>query len=280
MCKYFIAFKFVDEYIYDKKILKEKIEKVIKDYIEASEGDYLNPSLSYNTLKEYWFLEDKKITDLLNKLIKEIDADKYSVKIFPKIILTLSYIENLNYETEKINEIIEKIKTKICKKKFKFDYLDLQAHLINNKKVLEIYNKHIKDIEIDVVERQEEKYLSDIDYIFENEDWGVNLYNFVSDSKNCNKTLIDKKFLSKFNIDKIIKLIDESDSKNLYYFKYTLDHIYSFSNLKDFYKQDKESVNNLISEIDKLDNSNYSVTKKEALIYLKDKLTQVKSLLE
>ena len=51
MCKYFIAFKFVDEYIYDKKILKEKIEKVIKDYIEASEGDYLNPSLSYNTLK-------------------------------------------------------------------------------------------------------------------------------------------------------------------------------------------------------------------------------------
>ena len=280
ICKYFVAFKFVDKYIYEKKILKEEIERVIKDYIEASEDDYLDLSLSYNTLKEYWLLEDENITDLLNELAKEIDDEKYHIKIFPKIILTLSYIENLHYETKKINEIIDKMKTKICEKKFKFDYFDLQAHFVNNKQVLEIYNKHISDIEIGIVERQEEKYLNDIDYIFEGEDWGVNLYNFVSDNMNNNKILNDKAFISKLNIDKLIKLIDKSNSKNLYYFKYTLDHIYGFSNLKDFYKQDKESVDNLISRIDKLDSSNYGVTKKEAMIYLKEKLIQVSKLLE
>ena len=172
------------------------------------------------------------------------------------------------------------MKTKICEKKFKFDYFDLQAHFVNNKQVLEIYNKHISDIEIVIVERQEEKYLNDIDYIFEGEDWGVNLYNFVSDNMNNNKILNDKAFISKLNIDKLIKLIDKSNSKNLYYFKYTLDHIYGFSNLKDFYKQDKESVDNLISRIDKLDSSNYGVTKKEAMIYLKEKLIQASKLLE
>lgn len=95
-----------------------------------------------------------------------------------------------------------------------------------------------------------------------------------------NKILNDKSFISKLNIDKIIELIDKINSKNLYYFKYTLDYIYSFSNLKDFYKQDKETVDNLISEIDKLDCSNYEVTKKEAIIYLKEKLIQVSNLLD
>lgn len=275
--KYFVAFKFVDKYIYEKKILKEEIEKVIKDYVEVSEKDYLDPSLSYNTLKEYWLLEDGEISDLLNELAKEIDDDKYYIRIFPKIILTLSYIENLNYETEKINSIIDKMRTKICKTKFKFNYLD--SHFITNENVLDIYNQHIKDIEVDIAEIQEEKYLSDIDNIFESKDWGVNLYNFVFDIKNKNKILNDKEFLSKFDINKMIKLIDESSSKNIYYFKYALDHIYSFSNLKDFYERDKESVNNLISRINKLDCSHYGVTKKEAMIYLKEKMIQIYKLL-
>ena len=279
ICKYFVAFKFVDKYIYEKKLSSKEIEKSINDYLEVSEEAYLDPSLSYNILKEYWFLEDKEISDLLNELAKEIDDNKYYIRIFPKIILTLSYIESLNYETEKINDIIDKMRTKICKTKFKFKYLDLNSHFITNKKVLDIYNQHIKDIEVDIAERQEEKYLSNIDNIFESKDWGVNLYNFVFDSKNKNKILNDKKFLSKFDINKIIKLIDESNSKNIYYFKYALDRIYSFSNLKDFYGQDKESVNNLISRINKLDCSHYGVTKKEAIIYLKEKFIQVSKLL-
>lgn len=280
LCKFFVAFKFVDDYIYDKKIAKEEIENILKDYIETCENDYLDPSLSYNTLKEYWFLEDSEITTLLKKLLKELNDNKYPKKSFPKIILTLSYIENLNYETKIIDRIICKIRSIVRKNKLEFNDFDLRAHFVNDENILKIYNKHIKTITECIIEVHDEKYQSDINYILQSKDWGLTLYNFVSDSKNNNKILNDKSFISKLNIDKIIELIDKSNSKNLYYFKYTLDHIYSFSNLKDFYKQDKESVDNLISGIDKLDSSNYGVTKKEAIIYLKEKLIQVSNLLD
>ena len=280
LCKFFVAFKFVDDYIYDKKIAKEEIENILKDYIETCENDYLDPSLSYNNLKEYWFLEDSEITTLLKKLLNELNDNKYPKKSFPKIILTLSYIENLNYETKIIDKIICKIRSIVRKNKFEFNDFDLRAHFVNDENILKIYNKHIKTITKCIIEVHDEKYKSDINYILQSKDWGLTLYNFVSDSKNNNKILNDKSFISKLNIDKIIELIDKSNSKNLYYFKYTLDHIYSFSNLKDFYKQDKESVDNLISGIDKLDSNNYGVTKKEAIIYLKEKLIQVSNLLD
>lgn len=278
LSKFFVAFRFIDDYIFCKEINKNQIENVLKDYIENNETETLDASLSYNKLKEYWLLEDKEIATMLKKLLKEIDMDKYQIRIFPKIILTLSYIENLNYETEIINKIIDKMKNKIIERKYKFSFFDLEAHFVNDEKIKKIYSNHIKSITKDIIKDEKEKYLSDIDYIFECSDWGNKLYTFVCDKNNYNKILNSKEFMSRFNMNKLASLINKSDSKNLYYFKYSLDRIYNFSNIKDYYEGDRDNIIKLNSLIGELETENYGVTKKEALNYIKEELTKISDL--
>ena len=82
--------------------------------------------------------------------------------------------------------------------------------------------------------------------------------------------------MAKLNIDKIINNINKSNSKNIYHFKYCIDRIYNFSNLREFYEKDIPNLEKLIIGLEELNTAKYGVTKKEAIEYLiktlKDKL--------
>ena len=269
---YFTAFDFVNDYISMGNIDKDRILKTIQYYNELKYED-LDENDPFNKLKVYWELEDNELRDCLNETLKNIQNNKYSYKLFPKIICTLSYIESINFEIDIIKLIIDKMV--IYVENNQIEYIDFHA-FVRDEKIAEIYNNNIKLLKEKIKEKSENKNKDNITQIFELKDWGIKLKEYTKEQDYLNR----KQFLSEFDISIIVDKIINSDSKNIYYFKYCIDDIYGFSNLKDFFINDIKSINELIEILDKIDKSNYGVTKKEAIEYLSKTLKEKKSILE
>lgn len=275
---YFLAFKFVDDYILDKKTDIKEIKNTVEEYIDSNENDFENYDNAFSELKYYWELDDDKLRELLNELKYELNKDLYPCSIFPKIVVTLSALQNLNFETKLIDEIITIMENKINKNLDRKCYINYDQ-IIRDDKILNIYNKNIERLKIANKTKNININNDSLKIILNDNNWGIELYDYIQKSENYNYFFYGKGFLSKLNIEKIVNNIAKSNSKNIYHFKYCIDKIYSFGNIKEYYDSDKESLKELISGISKLEKDKYGVTKKEAVNYLVSILSEKLKLL-
>ena len=275
---YFLAFKFVDDYILNKNIDVKEIESTIDEYVNSDENDFENSDNAFFELKCYWELEDDKLRELLNTLKDELNDDLYPCSIFPKIVVTLSALQNLNFEPKLIDKIITIMEDKIDKNLDRKYYINYDQ-MIRDEKVLNIYNKNIERLKIASKNKKNIINNDSIENILNDDDWGIKLYNYIHESENYNYFFNGKGFLSKLNIRKIINNIDKSNNRNIYYFKYCIDRMYSFGNIKEYYDSDREAFEELINGISKLEKDKYGVTKKEAINYLESVLSEKLQLL-
>ena len=275
---YFLAFKFVDDYILDKKTDIKEIKNTVDEYIDSNENDFENYDNAFSELKYYWELDDDKLRELLNELKYELNKDLYPCSIFPKIVVTLSALQNLNFETKLIDEIITIMENKINKNLDRKCYINYDQ-IIRDDKILNIYNKNIERLKIANKTKNININNDSLKIILNDNNWGIELYDYIQKSENYNYFFYGKGFLSKLNIEKIVNNIAKSNSKNIYHFKYCIDKIYSFGNIKEYYDSDKESLKELISGISKLEKDKYGVTKKEAVNYLVSILSEKLKLL-
>ena len=155
------------------------------------------------------------------------------------------------------------------------DYIDFHV-LARDDQVAKIYNKNIKYIEDKLENSCKNQNIANINEIFKSEDWGIKLNEYVREQNYINK----RQFLNEFDIDIIVEKIKNSNSKNIYYFKYCIDRIYNFSNLKDFYISDLEKMEQLIGKLNDMDKDRFGVTKKEAIEYLSKTLEEKRDLLK
>lgn len=268
---YITGFRFVDMYIKQGIINQDYVEKSIKGYLEAESYQINDENDPYYKLSIYWELEDQEIIEYLNLIEKNLRNGEYSVKLFPKMIKTFSSIENLNFQVEKIEQLITIMKEQILENNA--EYIDWHT-MIEKSEVAEIYNKNTKILKEAIDQKGKEKEEIELNEIINNMDWGIKLNDYCYEKKDV--FLGDKMFLAKLNIDKIINNINKSNSKNIYHFKYCIDRIYNFSNLREFYEKDIPNLEKLIIGLEELNTAKYGVTKKEAIEYLikilKDKL--------
>lgn len=260
---YVVGFKFVDIYIKQGIINKSYIERSINNYLEYESCQINDEDDPYYKLSIYWELEDEEIIKCLDLIEENLKNGEYSFKLFPKMIRTFSSIENLNFQVNKIKELINIMKEQILKDKVQ--YIDWHT-MIEDPAIVEIYNKNIKDLKEAINQKGEKEKEIEINEIINDNDWGIKLNDYCYERKD--EFLNDRMFLAKLNIDKIINNIINSKSKNIYYFKYCIDRVYRFSNLKEFYEKDIPNFQKLIKELEKMNKDEYGVTKKEAIEYL------------
>lgn len=260
---YVVGFKFVDIYIKQGIINKSYIEKSINNYLEYESYQINDEDDPYYKLSIYWELEDEEIIKCLDLIEENLKNGEYSFKLFPKMIRTFSSIENLNFQVDKIKELINIMKEQILKGKVQ--YIDWHT-MIEDPAVVEIYNKNIKVLKDAINQKGEEEEEIEINEIINDNDWGIKLNDYCYERKD--EFLNDRMFLAKLNIDKIINNIINSNSKNIYHFKYCIDRVYRFSNLKEFYEKDTPNFEKLIKGLEQINKDEYGVTKKEAIGYL------------
>lgn len=269
---YYTAFNFVDDFILDGNIDRSKMLGSIQYYLDIN-YENIEDDDPYNKLKVYWELEDDEIKNAMQEILVNIKANKYNYKLFPKIIYSLSCIENLNFEKEIIQEIITQMGKYI--ENNEIDYIDFHV-FTRDEQVTKIYNKNIKYIKDKMAFSSKNKNIINLKDIFESKDWGVKLNEYIREQDCIEK----KQFLNEFDIDTIVEKIKNSNSKNIYNFKYCIDRIYNFSNLKDFYINDLEKMEELIEKLKDIDKDSFGITKKEAIEYLIKTLKEKIKLLE
>lgn len=275
---YFLAFKFVDDYILNKIVDIKEIENTIDEYLNSNENDFENSDNAFSELKYYWELDDNKLVELLTKLKDELINDVYPCGFFPKIVVILSSLQDLNFENKLIDEIITIMEDKIDKNLDRKYYINYDQ-IIRDENVLNIYNKNIERLKLASKNKSINVNNDSLENILNDKDWGIKLLNYIHESENYNFFYNGKGFLSKLNIEKIIKNIDKSDNRNIYHFKYCIDRMYSFRNIKDYYDSDKESLEELINGISKLEKKQYGITKTAAVNYLESILSEKLELL-
>ena len=192
---YVVGFKFVDIYIKQGIINKSYIEKSINNYLEYESYQINDEDDPYYKLSIYWELEDEEIIECLDLIEENLKNGEYSFKLFPKMIKTFSSIENLNFQVEKIKELIDIMKEQILK--VKVQYIDWHT-MIEHPAVVEIYNKNIKVLKDAINQKGEEEEEVEINEIINDNDWGIKLNDYCYERKD--EFLNDRMFLAKLNI--------------------------------------------------------------------------------
>lgn len=269
---YYTAFNFVDDFIVNGNIDKGKMIKCIEYYLSIN-YEKIDENDSYNRLNVYWELEDEEIKKCLEEVLSNIKNEKYNHQLFPKIVHVLSCIENLEFEIELIQNILVEMGKYI--ERNKIGYIDFHI-FARDEKIAKIYEKNIKELKNKIELSGKYKYEENLKEIFESKDWGEKLYEYIREQDYSNK----KQFLRDFDTSLIINKIKESNSKNIYHFKYCIDKIYNFSNLKEYFINDLENINYLIEKFDKMNKDDFGITKKEAIECLSEVLKEKKEILE
>lgn len=249
MDKYFTAFDFVNDYIEKSIFNKEKMKKTLDYYLEQNYDGLPNDD-PYWVIDSYWEQDSKELSSALDKLCINIKNKKYDYKLFPKIIAKLSSLEVIKFELKKINAIIESIENYI--KNYSIKYIDFHS-FIYDEKTNSIYNKHVDKLRGILNKNAYINTSKELEEILSSNNWGIKLYEHIKED--IGLYLNKKAFLSFFDIDKIINNIEKSDNTNIFYFKYTLDSVYEFSDLRDYYLNDltyltklSKSLNNIIKK--------------------------------
>ena len=94
--------------------------------------------------------------------------------------------------------------------------------------------------------------LKDLNDIYESYKWGELFKEYCE--KNNGKFLNQKHFADALNIDFILSNIKDKDIEQIYEFWYSLQKIYNFSNIKEYYENDKEILINLKNSLSQIDN--------------------------
>lgn len=269
-----VGFKFVDDYLLNSHLDKEYIKETLSEYKKITLNENNNPNDPLYKLKTWWQISEQELSNIIDDLIIKIKDNDYDLEMYSKIVSYLSRIEEMDVCVEKIKIAIKGLEKNIIENKVNGQYCE-ERLFDGTKETVEIYNKNIMNIKKLVDKKEIDDNLKDLNDIYENYKWGELFKEYCE--KNNGKFLNQKHFADALNIDFIISNIKDKDIEQVYEFWYSLQKTYNFSNIKEYYENDKEILINLKNSLSQIDN--IDKVKKFAVNKIIDFLEQVIELL-
>lgn len=263
--KYFLAFNFVNDFIETSIFDKEEMVKTLNYYM-IQNYELLSENDPYKILDDYWEKDANELSNALDGLLLNLDNNDYNYKLFPKIIARISSIEVIGFEKTKTDLIIEKIEEYF--ENNMIDYVDFHEFL-TDKDTAEVYNKHVERIQKIMKEKKSENNSNDLRKMYNSPEWGIKIYEYTSQNKDY--YLSQKSFIRYIDIQEIINKIKVSNNNNIFHFKYAIDMIYKYNNLKEYYIEDVPVLKEISLELSKIIQDNeYDKMKMYAIETLKE----------
>ena len=246
-----VGFKFVDDYLLNSHLDKAYIKETLSEYKKITLNENNNPNDPLYKLKTWWLISEKELSDIIDDLIIKIKDNDYDLEMYSKIVSYLSRIEEMDVCVEKIKIAIKGLEKNISENKVNGQYCEDRLFDVT-KETVEIYNKNIMNIKKLVDKQEIDDNLKDLNDIYESYKWGELFKEYCE--KNNGKFLNQKHFADALNIDFILSNIKDKDIEQIYEFWYSLQKIYNFSNIKEYYENDKEILINLKNSLSQIDN--------------------------
>lgn len=245
-----VGFKFVDDYLLNSHLDKVYIKETLSEYKKITLNENNNPNDPLYKLKTWWLISERELNDIIDDLIIRIKDNDYDLEMYSKIVSYLSRIEEMDVCVEKIKIAIKGLEKNIIENKVNGQYCEDRL-FDGTKETAEIYNKNIMNIKKLVDKKEIDDNLKDLNDIYDSYKWGELFKEYCE--KNNGKFLNQKHFADALNIDFILSNIKDKDIEQVYEFWYSLQKIYNFSNIKEYYENDKEILINLKNSLSRID---------------------------
>lgn len=274
--KHDFGYKFVDDfllyYFYDEEDIINTVIERLKEIKSQKELLTEQKQLSYNIISTWWECEDNEIEQALDKLPNEILEEKYDIRNYRNIIMSLLQIKNndfglsLNY----IKDIVKKMAYNI-KKIDEFSEIHKQWFVAILNEDVE-YKNLISPILKELDSRNNNWIKEFQDYLSSDSEFDMKFEELCEANKN--NFLEKRKFLSILDVEQFINKINYSNTKGIYNVITGIRDVYDFSNLYDYYLGDIDNIKEIIKKLDSLDKNSLGKTKSIAIEQLKKTLEE------
>lgn len=274
--KHDFGYKFVDDfllyYFYDEEDIINTVIERLKAIKSQKELLTEQKQLSYNIISTWWECEDNEIEQALDKLPNEILEEKYDIRNYRNIIMSLLQIKNndfglsLNY----IKDIVKKMAYNI-KKIDEFSEIHKQWFVAILNEDVE-YKNLISPI-LKQLDSRNNKWIKEFqDYLSSDSEFDMKFEELCEANKNS--FLEKRKFMSILDVEQFINKINYSNTKGIYNVITGIRDVYDFSNLYDYYLGDIDNIKEIIKKLDSLDKNSLGKTKSIAIEQLKKTLEE------
>ena len=228
-------------------------------------------------LEVWWELDDDKVEELMKSCISVLRNNQYQSSKFNKILSIFVCLESIGFSSEYLNDVVEILKKSVNRESIA--NLELYTSIIKDKNVADKYKEIVNELKEIMNQQSKIEIEDDIDKcINDTEDWGKKLYNYVI--MNSNYRSIDKSFMQVIDLDRLISKIEESNSYNISFFRYTIGQFYNPVNVPNNYIKDKSKIEMLINSLRKLDNNKFDNIKNKNIQLLIEVLEEKYKLFE
>ena len=270
-------YKFIDDYIISSKLDKNELVNAINLSLKEKEEYINNPNDVLYKLEGWWELDDDKVEELMKKCISILRNNEYQSSKFNKILNIFVCLESIGFSSEYLNEIVEILKNSVNRENIAV--LEFYTSIIKDKNVADKYKEIVNELKEIMNQQSKIEIEDDIDKcINDTEDWGKKLYNYVI--MNSNYRSIDKSFMQVIDLDKLISKIEESNSYDISFFRYTISQFYNPVNVPNNYIKDKSKIEMLINSLRELDNNKFDNIKNKNIQLLIEVLEEKYKLFE
>ena len=278
--RYIKGFRFVDDFVFTSFLDEEKSLIAIQKYVAEYSTLQLSDSDPFSKLKDWSVLEDLDISRYINDMIIGIKQDSYNIKHYSQMIAISLFLQHIGFSIN-IDTILSLMKENLERKSeqdigIAFDTFGIYVDTA----IADKYKLAIEQITNSIGETQKTTKQEKLGQLIRSgENWAITFYDYVYAKKD--DFIKERAFLSLVNMDDILSAIVNSSSKDLINFRYSLQAIYSFSNISDFYKSDYESISALRHKLKSspdIENET-GLVKRQNIKYLMEQLEKIEAAL-
>ena len=248
---YVNGFKFVDDYLMYSYIDKSAIRTTINNYIYVKTLEIENPNDPLYKLNKYWLISEQELENIVDEIIDNIIKNKYVLNLYSKIVFDFACIFDMGICEDKINNAIKLLEKNIEEECVQGTFEE-ERLFTNSKSISQKYKEFMKNIRILVNKKDVKTKHDEIIKILESDNWGSELKEYCK--TNVGQFFEEKKYAYLLNIELIINNIKNKNIKQIYEFLYSLQQIYGFSNVNDYFIEDKDILINLRQALSNIDN--------------------------
>lgn len=269
-----LGFKFVDMLVQYSIIDLEDIEKVLDIYNKKDQNDIYGKGSPFEVVTNFFGKKDNEVEEALKKMKNEIKDDMYMIDLYSKILCYLLEIRYAKYDEKIIKDIINLMEYNIknnknaCITEFIPCTLGYNTEKPGYYDTLKEWEKYDRER---VIKNRKEKAKE----ILNQTNWGRKFKEYCENDKNEFER--NKSFFSSIDDKELLNNIKYSDSQNILEFIRGINIVHNFKyikeqeKLKDYYKDDIDSILRIQKEIEKIKDINMEKGKK----YLINELLEI-----
>ncbi len=249
------GFKFVYDFVLFSKMRENIISEVLQLYTKEKFESNKTVEEPVITLRNGWidFSEDRVI-ELCDEVDKLIDKRKLNLHLLLETISQRLQLNSIGFKFN-ITELVDKAKESITElDKSMLSHEPFRIRVSEN--ITDEYKK-IKSEILEVVKNQVEfSEESTLNSSIDESGKDISIFvNYVYDNKS--NYMNQKKFFKLIDIKKLANCVSNSSNEDIGSIRYTINQVYSFSNIGEYFSEDVPNIEFFMLEIEKILNDSY-----------------------